>query len=117
MQLPFLGISLTDIDCRWIFGGFQDRGDMTFDIFGDVFLKNVYAVCPFLNNSNGSYGMSRINALDVFSARLVHSLSPGIVSCRKGLYFLQMLPIKADISYFIFGFLLAGSISYRSQVL
>ena len=30
--------------CSYKFGGFQDRGDMTFDILGDVFLKNVYAV-------------------------------------------------------------------------
>jgi hypothetical protein len=28
----------------WIYGGFQDRGGNTFDILGDVFLKNVYAI-------------------------------------------------------------------------
>lgn len=28
------------------YGGFQSRGDLTFDIFGDVFLKSIYAVCP-----------------------------------------------------------------------
>lgn len=27
-----------------VFGGIQSRGSMTFDILGDVFLKNVYAV-------------------------------------------------------------------------
>lgn len=26
-------------------GGIQSRGDQDFDIFGDVFLKSVYAVC------------------------------------------------------------------------
>ena len=29
----------------YIFGGIQSRGDSNYDIFGDVFLKNVYAVC------------------------------------------------------------------------
>ena len=29
----------------YTFGGIQSRGDMTFDIFGDVFLKSVYVVC------------------------------------------------------------------------
>jgi len=29
----------------WVYGGFQDRGpSMNFDILGDVFLKNTYAV-------------------------------------------------------------------------
>ncbi len=28
-------------------GGIQSRGDMNFDIFGDVFLKSVYVVCEF----------------------------------------------------------------------
>lgn len=27
------------------FGGIQSRGTLDFDIFGDVFLKSVYAVC------------------------------------------------------------------------
>ena len=31
-----------------MYGGFQDRGDMGFDILGDVFLKNVYAVILFV---------------------------------------------------------------------
>jgi hypothetical protein len=31
-------------DVRWIYGGIQSKGSMTEDIFGDVFLKNVYAV-------------------------------------------------------------------------
>ena len=32
-------------------GGIQSRGDMTFDIFGDVFLKSVYVVCESLSLS------------------------------------------------------------------
>lgn len=36
-------------------GGIQSRGDQDFDIFGDVFLKSVYAVCecgsPFSSDS------------------------------------------------------------------
>ena len=31
----------------FVYGGIQSRGSMTFDIFGDVFLKGVYAVCHF----------------------------------------------------------------------
>ena len=29
----------------YMFGGIQSRGNMDFDIFGDVFLKAVYVVC------------------------------------------------------------------------
>ena len=29
------------------FGGVQSRGDLDFDIFGDVFLKSVYVVCEY----------------------------------------------------------------------
>ena len=29
------------------FGGIQSRGDMDFDIFGDVFLKSVYVACEY----------------------------------------------------------------------
>jgi hypothetical protein len=32
-------------DDGYIMGGIQSRGDQDFDIFGDVFLKNVYVVC------------------------------------------------------------------------
>lgn len=37
-------------DNRFTYGGFQDRGDMGFDILGDVFLKNVYAVISFVGS-------------------------------------------------------------------
>ncbi len=33
------------------FGGIQSRGDLDFDIFGDVFLKSVYVVCKSIHNS------------------------------------------------------------------
>lgn len=32
-------------DEGYTLGGIQSRGDLTFDIFGDVFLKSVYVVC------------------------------------------------------------------------
>jgi hypothetical protein len=35
-------------DDGFTFGGIQSRGDMTFDILGDVFLKSVYVVYVFL---------------------------------------------------------------------
>jgi len=38
----------------WYFGGFQDRGSMTFDILGDVFLKNVYAIWDAGNKRFGA---------------------------------------------------------------
>ena len=31
-----------------VYGGIQSRGDMTFDILGDTFLKSIYAVSPFI---------------------------------------------------------------------
>jgi len=31
-------------DSGYLFGGIQSRGDLTFDILGDVFLKSVYVV-------------------------------------------------------------------------
>lgn len=34
-------------DAGFTFGGIQSRGDMTFDIFGDVFLKSVYVACKY----------------------------------------------------------------------
>jgi hypothetical protein len=32
-------------DGGFLFGGIQSRGNLTFDILGDVFLKSVYVVC------------------------------------------------------------------------
>ena len=34
-------------DEGFTFGGIQSRGDMDMDIFGDVFLKNVYVICKY----------------------------------------------------------------------
>ena len=31
-------------DSGWLYGSLQDRGDMTYDIFGDSWLNNIYAV-------------------------------------------------------------------------
>lgn len=38
-------------DNGFILGGIQSRGDLDFDIFGDVFLKCVYVVCTYGNIS------------------------------------------------------------------
>lgn len=35
------------------FGGIQSRGDLHFDIFGDTFLKNVYAIFDVGRNRFG----------------------------------------------------------------
>ena len=36
-----------------VYGGIQSRGDLGFDIFGDTFLKGVYAI---LNQGNKRFG-------------------------------------------------------------
>lgn len=38
-------IAFGDAGDGFTFGGIQSRGDLDFDIFGDVFLKSVYVVC------------------------------------------------------------------------
>jgi len=40
-------------DGSTVFGGIQSRGDLTFDIFGDTFLQNVYAVFDVGNTRFG----------------------------------------------------------------
>jgi hypothetical protein len=37
-------LSFSDAGNGMVYGGIQSRGDMTFDILGDVFLKAIYAV-------------------------------------------------------------------------
>ena len=39
-------------DEGFTFGGIQSRGDLGFDIFGDVFLKSVYVVCECVSKHN-----------------------------------------------------------------
>jgi hypothetical protein len=37
-------LSFAEAESGYVYGGIQSRGDMTFDILGDTFLKGVYAV-------------------------------------------------------------------------
>ena len=41
-------IAFGDAGDGYVFGGIQSRGNLDFDIFGDVFLKSVYVVCECL---------------------------------------------------------------------
>jgi hypothetical protein len=61
-------------DDRYMYGGIQERGDTGFDILGDVFLKNIYAVYSARNVADCRSGMSEISALVLFSVHLGHSL-------------------------------------------
>ena len=40
-------IAFGDAGDGFVFGGIQSRGNLDFDIFGDVFLKSVYVVCEW----------------------------------------------------------------------
>ena len=40
-------VAFGDAGDGFMFGGIQSRGNMDFDIFGDVFLKAVYVVCEW----------------------------------------------------------------------
>jgi len=46
-QLNAADFAYGPADSGYFFGGIQSRGDMTFDILGDVFLKSVYVVCQY----------------------------------------------------------------------
>lgn len=39
----------------YTYGGIQSRGDLPFDIYGDTFLKNVYAIFDVVRSSGMSY--------------------------------------------------------------
>jgi len=55
-----------------MYGGIQDRGDQDFDILGDVFLKNVYAVGALLTAVLiCRFGMLGILDLGLFRAHWV----------------------------------------------
>jgi len=47
-------IAFQDLGDGTIFGGVQSRGDMTFDIFGDVFLRSIYAIFDQGNTQFGA---------------------------------------------------------------
>ena len=56
---------------RYTFGGVQDRGNQGFDILGDVFLKNLYAVrIAFGQCAYGRFGMPEILSLVLFHVPL-----------------------------------------------
>jgi hypothetical protein len=42
--VPKEALSFADAGSGMVYGGIQSRGDMTFDILGDTFLKGIYAV-------------------------------------------------------------------------
>ena len=44
-------IAFGDAGDGFVFGGIQSRGNLDFDIFGDVFLKSVYVVCESSSRS------------------------------------------------------------------
>ena len=44
-------IAFSDAGDGYTFGGIQSRGNLDFDIFGDVFLKSVYVVCEYIDNN------------------------------------------------------------------
>jgi len=37
-------LAFADAGTGMVYGGIQSRGDMTFDILGDTFLKSIYAI-------------------------------------------------------------------------
>lgn len=45
-----------EADSGYLFGGIQSRGDLTFDILGDVFLKSVYVVYVSVSLLRGARG-------------------------------------------------------------
>jgi len=47
-------LAFSEAKTGYVYGGIQSRGDMTFDILGDTFLKGVYAVFDAGNNQFGA---------------------------------------------------------------
>ena len=62
--IPKESLAFADVgDGTW-YGGVQSRGDMTFDILGDSFLKGIYAVSPFPKQD--CYGRQTSNVCAIF---------------------------------------------------
>ena len=51
-------LSFADAGNGNVYGGIQSRGDMTFDILGDTFLKSIYAVSTYLLQEISFYRLS-----------------------------------------------------------
>jgi hypothetical protein len=51
IQKEYLGFA--DAGNQMVYGGIQSRGSMTFDIYGDVVLKNMYAIWDVGGNRFG----------------------------------------------------------------
>jgi hypothetical protein len=43
--VPKEALLFAETEPGWCYGGIQSRGDLPFDIWGDTWLKGVYAVC------------------------------------------------------------------------
>ena len=48
-------LAFADAGNNMVYGGIQSRGDMSFDILGDTFLKSIYAVSPFTCQASGIF--------------------------------------------------------------
>lgn len=53
LTLDVLDIMRLPVDDNWIYGSIQSRGDLDTDLFGDYWLRNVYAVYDVKGDKNG----------------------------------------------------------------
>lgn len=53
LTLDVLDIMRLSVDDNWIYGSIQSRGDLDTDLFGDYWLRNVYAVYDVEGDKNG----------------------------------------------------------------
>lgn len=72
-------LAYADVGNGFTYGGIQSRGDLSFDVFGDTFLKSVYAV------SDGKYqkGLSPGKYADQKRDRFSISATANLGSCRR----------------------------------